>query len=113
MAKPEKNADAEDQEGAPEGEAQTEGAKKGFIKKLLGNKKLLMIAGGGLLLLLIGAGAGLSAAAGIDYTDTVTFARVSQALAASSACSRTFTRRPGSCVAWKKARCVAARFLAA
>jgi flagellar FliL protein len=59
MAKPEKNADAEDQEGAPEGEVQTEGGKKGFIKKLLGNKKLLMIVGGGLLLLLIGVGAGL------------------------------------------------------
>jgi len=59
MAKPEKNADAEDQDGSPEGEAQTEGGKKGFVKKLLGNKKLLMIAVGGLLLLLAGVGAGL------------------------------------------------------
>ena len=58
MAKPEKNADAEDQEGAPEGEVQTEAGKKGFIKKLFGNKKLLMIVGGGLLLL-GGVGAGL------------------------------------------------------
>ena len=59
MAKPEKNADAENQEDAPEGEVKTDGEKKGFVKKLLGNKKLLMIAGGGLLLLLIGVGAGL------------------------------------------------------
>jgi len=59
MAKPEKNADAEDQEGAPEGEVQTEAGKKGFIKKLLGNKKLLIIVGAALLLILGGGGAAL------------------------------------------------------
>ena len=58
MAKPEKKADAEDQEGAPEGEVQAEVGKKGFLKNLLGNKKLLIIVGAALLLL-IGGGAGL------------------------------------------------------
>jgi flagellar FliL protein len=33
--------------------------KQGFVKKLLGNKKLLLIAGGGALLLFLGLGAGL------------------------------------------------------
>jgi len=58
MAKPEKQA-APGAEDAEEGEKKPEGEKQGFVKKLLGNKKLLMIAGGGLLLLLLGAGAGL------------------------------------------------------
>ncbi len=58
MAKPEKQADP-DAEEAEEGDAPADGEKKGFVKKLLGNKKLLLIAAGGLLLLLIGIGAGL------------------------------------------------------
>ena len=58
MAKPEKQA-APEAEQAEEGEKKPEGEKQPFIKKLLGNKKLLMIAGGGALLLLIGVGAGL------------------------------------------------------
>ena len=57
MAKPEKQAAPEPDEGE-EGEKKPEAEKQGFVKKLLGNKKLLMIAGGGLLLLLIGGGAG-------------------------------------------------------
>jgi flagellar FliL protein len=55
MAKDKANAEE------PEGEA-AEGAdepKQGFVKKLLGNKKLLMIAGGGALLLFLAIGAGL------------------------------------------------------
>jgi flagellar FliL protein len=58
MAKPEKQA-APEGEQAEEGEKPPEGEKQPFIKKLLGNKKLLMIAGGGALLLLIGVSAGL------------------------------------------------------
>ena len=58
MAKPEKQA-APEAEQAEEGEKKPEGEKQPFIKKLLGNKKLLMIAGGGLLTLLLGTGAGL------------------------------------------------------
>ena len=58
MAKPEKQAEPESEAGE-EGEKTPEAEKKGFVKKLLGNKKLLMIAGGGVLLLLIGIGAGL------------------------------------------------------
>jgi flagellar FliL protein len=58
MAKTEKQAAPPDEE-PEEGEKQPEGEKQGFIKKILGNKKLLMIAGGGALLLLLGTGAGL------------------------------------------------------
>lgn len=48
---PEKREGAEEgQEGAPP---------QGFVKKLLGSKKLLMIAGGGVLVLLLAIGAGL------------------------------------------------------
>ena len=57
MAKKEKPAaDVEEpEEGAESG--QEAAPKQGFVKKLLGNKKLLMIAGGGLALLLaVGAG---------------------------------------------------------
>jgi flagellar protein FliL len=45
----------------PEAEAGADAAepKQGFVKKLLGNRKLLMIAGGGALLLFLGIGAGL------------------------------------------------------
>jgi len=53
--------DAEDQEkdsGAPaEGEG-AEGQKQGFVKKLLGNKKMLMIAGCGALVLVLALGGG-------------------------------------------------------
>jgi flagellar FliL protein len=58
MAKPEKQAEPES-EAEEDGEKTPETEKKGFIKKLLGNRKLLMIAGGGVLLLLVGIGAGL------------------------------------------------------
>lgn len=59
MAKKEKPTaeTAEPEEGAENG--QEAASKQGFIKKLLGNRKLLMIAGGGLLVLLLGIGAGL------------------------------------------------------
>jgi len=74
MASKDKTAEAEDGDEKPEGE-QDAAPKQGFVKKVLGNKKLLMIAGGGLLLLLIGIGAGLyffvfsgSAASGQDKT---------------------------------------------
>lgn len=59
MAKPEKEAAPESQEGAEQDQAPADGEKKGFIKKLLGNKKLLIIAGAAVLLLLVGGGAGL------------------------------------------------------
>jgi len=58
MAKEKKQAEAKDDE-APEGEAEAAPPKQGFIKKLLGNKKLLIISGAGLLVLLLGGGAGL------------------------------------------------------
>jgi len=59
MAKKEKPAtDVEEPEKGAEGE-QEAAPKQDFVKKLLGNKKLLMIAGGGLLALLLGTGAGL------------------------------------------------------
>ncbi len=57
MAKQEK-LPAPDPEEGEEGEKKVE-TKQGFVKKLLGNKKLLMIAGGGALVLLLGVGAGL------------------------------------------------------
>jgi flagellar FliL protein len=59
MAKPEKEAAPEAQDGDADDQAAAEGGKQGFIKKLLGNKKLLIIAGAATLLLLIGGGAGL------------------------------------------------------
>jgi flagellar FliL protein len=60
MAKEKKQA----QTDAPESDgeaAPVEGAepKKGFVKKLLGNKKLLIMVGAGTLVLLLGVGAGL------------------------------------------------------
>jgi flagellar protein FliL len=57
MAKDKAKPEAE----APEGEAadSADAPKQGFVKKLLGNKKLLMIGGGGVLLLFAGIGAGL------------------------------------------------------
>jgi flagellar protein FliL len=58
MAKPETQAESED-EGAEDGEKKPETGKQGFVKKLLGNKKLLLIAAAGLLVLLGGIGAGL------------------------------------------------------
>ena len=59
MAKKEKPAaDVEEPEEGAEG-GQEAVPKQDFVKKLLGNKKLLMIAGGGLLVLLLGTGAGL------------------------------------------------------
>jgi flagellar FliL protein len=48
-------SESEETEGAAEAEA----PKKGFVKKLLGSRKMLMIVGGGALLLLGGVGAGL------------------------------------------------------
>jgi flagellar FliL protein len=47
--------EAEDGEG---GDVATPEPKKGFIKKILGSKKMLLIAGGALVLLLGGGGAG-------------------------------------------------------
>lgn len=47
-------ADAEDGEGATEGE----GGKLGFIKKLLSNKKMTIAAAAGALVLVLGGGAG-------------------------------------------------------
>ena len=47
----------DENEGAPEGEAQ-EQPKQGFVKNLLGNKKLLIIAAAGLVVLILGGGAG-------------------------------------------------------
>lgn len=58
MATPEKQAEPE-AEDTEEGEKQPEAEKQGFVKKLLGNKKLLIIAAAGLLLLIGGIGAGL------------------------------------------------------
>ena len=59
MASKEKQApEANEADESAEGD-KPEAAKQGFVKKLLGNKKLLMIAGGGLLVLLLGIGAGL------------------------------------------------------
>ena len=51
---PEAGEPEEGAEGAPDA-----APKQGFVKNLLGNKKLLMIAGGGALVLLLGMGAGL------------------------------------------------------
>jgi flagellar FliL protein len=51
---PKTEDEADEAEGEQSGEAE-----QGFVKKLLGNKKLLMIAGGALLLVLAGGGAGL------------------------------------------------------
>lgn len=59
MAKPEKQADPDAQDGDEDGQASAEGEKQGFVKKLLGNKKLLIIAGAAALLLVVGIGAGL------------------------------------------------------
>ena len=56
MAKKKEQPEAED---ASEGEQQAGEPKQGFVKKLLGNRKLLMIAGGGALVLFLGIGAGL------------------------------------------------------
>ncbi len=59
MAKKEKQtANSEEPEEGAEG-AQEAAPKQGFVKNLLGNKKLLLIAGGGALVLLLGIGAGL------------------------------------------------------
>ena len=58
MAKPESQTDPEAEDGEEDGQ-KTEVEKQGFVKKLLGNKKLLLIAGGGALVLLLGLGAGL------------------------------------------------------
>ncbi len=59
MASKEKQApETEETEESAESD-KSAASKQGFVKKLLGNKKLLMIAGGGLLVLLLGTGAGL------------------------------------------------------
>jgi len=56
MAKDEAKTNAPEDETADG--AENAEPKKGFVKKLLGNKKLLMIGGGGALVLLLGTGAG-------------------------------------------------------
>jgi flagellar FliL protein len=56
MAKKKAQPEAED---APEGEQPAGEPKQGFVKKLLGNKKLLIAAVAGLVLVLGGGGAGL------------------------------------------------------
>ena len=58
MAKKEKSKDDDvEVEVSSEGADSTE-PKKGFIKKILGNKKLLLMFGGGALVVLLGVGAG-------------------------------------------------------
>ena len=57
MAKDQVN-EAEDDDEADGEEVEGDGAKKGFVKKLLGNKKMLIIAAAGLLVVLGGGGAG-------------------------------------------------------
>lgn len=57
MAKDKKSPETKE-EDAPEGEQAQAEPKKGLVKKLLGNKKLLIAGGAGLLLLLLGGGAG-------------------------------------------------------
>ncbi|HXL98930.1 MAG TPA: flagellar basal body-associated FliL family protein [Rhizomicrobium sp.] len=57
MAKDDAKTDVAEEEPA-EG-ADSAAPKQGFVKKLLGNKKLLLIGGGGALVLLLGSGAGL------------------------------------------------------
>jgi flagellar FliL protein len=47
----------DENEDAPEGEVQ-EQSKQGFVKKILGNRKLLIVAAAGVLVLLLGSGAG-------------------------------------------------------
>lgn len=59
MAAKDKTAPPPEDEEPKDGEEKAGDAeKKGFVKKLLANKKLLIIAGAGVLVLLIGAGAG-------------------------------------------------------
>lgn len=58
MAKPEKDAESEAPDEAPDGEA-PEGEKQGFVKKILGNKKLLIIAAAALVVVLAGIGSAL------------------------------------------------------
>ena len=57
MAKKGKPEESDEVELTSE-EASAPETKKGFIKKLLGNRKLLMMAGAGALVLLLGVGAG-------------------------------------------------------
>lgn len=57
MAKDQVN-EAEDNDEADGEEVEGDGAKQGFVKKLLGNKKMLIIAAAGLLVILGGGGAG-------------------------------------------------------
>lgn len=57
MAKDEAKTDAPEDE--PADGAESAEPKQGFVKKLLGNRKLLMIGGGGALVLLLGIGAAL------------------------------------------------------
>ena len=53
------NTDTQDDSEAKDGEANAATEKKGFVKNLLGNKKMLLIVGVALLLLLGGGGAAL------------------------------------------------------
>ena len=59
MASKEKQAPEVDDAGDDASDGQEVAPKQGFVKKLLGNKKLLMITGGGALVLLLAVGAGL------------------------------------------------------
>ncbi|MDE2182229.1 MAG: flagellar basal body-associated FliL family protein [Alphaproteobacteria bacterium] len=78
MAKEDKQAVDEDEpEAGEDGEKKTETG-QGFVKKLLGNRKLLMIAGGGalVLLLLIGAGLYFFVFSGSDHAADATTAAI-------------------------------------
>jgi len=59
MAKAKKQEEAKPEEAPEGGEAVAGEPKQGFVKKLLGNKKMLIIAAAGLVLILGGVGAGL------------------------------------------------------
>lgn len=59
MAKAKKLEEEKPQDAADGEPAEAAEPKKGFVKKLLGNRKLLIISAAGLLVLLLGAGAGL------------------------------------------------------
>ena len=59
MASKEKQVPEANDAGDDASDGQEATPKQGFVKKLLGNKKLLMIAGGGALVLLLAVGAGL------------------------------------------------------
>jgi len=59
MASKEKQAPEAEESEETAGDEQSGATKQGFVKKLLGNRKLLLMAGGGVLVLLLGLGAGV------------------------------------------------------